>query len=188
MFVASLLAGGGCARLVTVDPEMVPKLNDPGWKMRNVPAAPPSGSTTAAVQPIQPLPFRSRPEVAQALRSRPDSSGIPVDLYRVDPLLATQRKEIESQAGARHLAGGGTIFFGVAFGALGAWGISEGNEETKSSNPDTKTSGEQLTAESVILTAFAAGFIIAGIALLASGSPDDGQLRAYYRETYLDTR
>jgi hypothetical protein len=177
--MATLLASG-CARLVTLDPAIVSKRNDETWSVRSEPKGAP---VDAAVVPavVQPLPFARRREVTEALRSAPDALGVPARLYAVDPLLSAHRREMESQASARHQVGAGLLVSGLIFTGLSAWAIAWGSSHAN--DPKTQNDSAQLVADGVILGALSLGEIIGGIALAASGS-DAGPLRHYYRETY----
>jgi hypothetical protein len=182
--VAALL-GVGCARLVTVDPASVSKLNDETWNIRSVPR--PAAAALDAATVVQPLPFARRAEVARALRAPPDALGIPADLYAVDPLLSSHRREMESQASARHQVGAGLIVSSLVVGGLSAWAVAWGSAHTGSADPQTASSASQLFADGVILGAVSVGELIAGIALAASSS-DAAPLQRYYRETYVAPR
>jgi hypothetical protein len=172
--VAALLLDAGCARLVTRDPETIAKLDDGAWRIQTLPASD---------APVTPLPFRARPEVVEALGSPPDDLGVPKALYAVDPLLADHRREMASQAHARHAAGAGTIVFGAVFAGLAAAGLAIGAHNADSSDPDTRSSARQTIIWSSILAPLALGEVVGGIVLAASRS-DPRPLQSYFRETY----
>jgi hypothetical protein len=174
--VVALLADAGCSRLVTRDPATVARLDDSAWRIQTTPAA-----------PVTPLPFRARPEVAEALRSPPDDLGVPVELYAVDPLLGDHRREMASQARARHSAATGIIVFGVVFGALSATGLVLGAHDLHSSDSTTHDQAAQTIFWSSVLGAFSLGEIVAGVVLAATRS-DPRALQSYFRETYSEPR
>lgn len=175
--VIAALSSTGCARLVTVDRETIARRADPTWKIRKNPEA---GATTEQASLSLPptlVPFHARPEVAQALRSRPDGYGIPTDLYLVDPLLAAHKREMSSEASARHLAGTGVIVLGILAGALA--GFNFWYASSHSDNPKAS----QLYLWSGVSGVLALGCLVSGIAVAARGS-DSHLLENYYRETY----
>jgi hypothetical protein len=188
--VATLLANG-CARLVTLDPANVSKLNDEAWTVRaepklaaaEVPAAEVPAAVDAAPAPavVQPLPFARRPEVREALLSAPDDQGVPARLYALDPLLSAHRREMESQARARHQVAAGIIVSGVISGGLSAWALASG--AAYGDDPRSQNYAAQLIADGVIFGALSLSEIVGGIVLAASSS-DAGPLHHYYRETY----
>jgi hypothetical protein len=181
--VATLFASG-CARLVTLDPAIVSKRNDEAWTVRSEPKLPAPVDATAAPEVVplmQPLPFAQRPEVMEALRSAPDDQGVPSHLYALDPLLSVHRREMESQARARHQVGAGIIVSGLFTGALSAWALASGS--SYGDDPRTQNYAGQLIADGVILGVLSLSELIGGIVLAAS-SADAGPLHHYYRETY----
>jgi hypothetical protein len=149
------------------------------------------GSTPAATPPapdiVIPLPFRDRPEIQEAMRSPADSLRVPTGLYALDPLLTAHRREMDSQASARHAVGAGSIVFGVISGGIAAWAISVGNANVNSSNSQTSDAASRALVYGWILAVLSAGEIIAGVATAASGS-DPTPLQSYYRETYAAPR
>lgn len=181
--VVTLLASG-CARLVTLDPEIVSKRNDETWTVRSEPKVPAPVDATAepAVVPlVQPLPFAQRLEVREALGSAPDDQGVPSGLYALDPLLSAHRREMETQARARHQVGAGIIVSGLLTGGLSAWALASGS--AYGDDPRTQNYAGQLIADGVILGVLSLSELIGGIVLAASSS-DGGPLHHYYRETY----
>ncbi len=181
---AAMLVASGCARLVTLDPAMVSKLNDETWTVRTVPrhAATDATEVPPVGQVVHPLPFAQRPEVLEALRAAPDNQGIPSSLYALDPLLSAHRREMETQASARHRVGAGVIASGLLTGALSAWVLTSGHRYLQ--DPRTENYGAELVTDGVILGMASLSEIIAGIVLEASRS-DAGPLQHYYRETYV---
>jgi hypothetical protein len=144
-------------------------------------AAPPP--LAAADAPVAPLPFRDRPEVREALLSPPDALGIPAALYAVDPLLLDHRREMDSQAHARHTAGAATIVGGVLFAGLAGLGIALGAKDLHNSNPDIANNATQTLFWGSFLGALSLSEIVAGIVMTAKSS-DPRPLQSYYRETY----
>ncbi|HTB61100.1 MAG TPA: hypothetical protein VLC06_24695 [Polyangia bacterium] len=183
------MVGSGCARLVTLNPLEVAASNDAAWKIRNEPAVDPLGNRPQPVTPIgaAPIPMRERPEVQQALRSPPDSLGIPGDLYAADPILTAHRNEMRAEESARNHVGAGIVLLGLAFGAYSAWAISTGLKDGDSPDQDRQTSGAQLVASGSIITILALGEVIAGVVMIAT-SPSTTPLTGYYQETYTDRR
>jgi hypothetical protein len=198
--VAALLQLG-CARLVVLSPQEVAARNDAAWTVRARPSAAaspadapaeaptrasfgeaPPAATVVAPPIVAPLPFGRRPEVDRARASRPDSFGVPADLYAVDPLLAAHRKEMESQASSRHAVGGGTIVFGLVCAGIGVWATSVGTSNQGSSDQQS-----QATISGVTLIGLSIGAIIGGT-ILALTSSDPTPLQRYYRETYAQPR
>ncbi|HEY4186845.1 MAG TPA: hypothetical protein VGP07_17350 [Polyangia bacterium] len=145
----------------------------------------PSATVPLVAAPVEPLPFRQRPLIAQALQSAPDDLGVPVQLYTVDPLLAAHRREMESQASARHAVAGGSIVLGLVLGAVAVWAISVGESHQNDPNPDSRSSASQAVVYGGLSGLLGVGEIIAGIAVAASSS-DATPLQTYYRETYVD--
>src|SRR6185436_3642345 len=107
-------------------------LDDDAWRIEHQPAA-----------PVTPLPFRARREVERALRSPPDSFGVPSELYKLDPLLTAYRREMDAQARARRSVGIGHLIGGAIFGGLSAWAILAGRENVNSTDPDVRSSANQ---------------------------------------------
>ena len=179
--VAALcLPAGGCARLVTVPPAEVGRLNAPAWTI---------GQAPAPVTPIgvPEVPFRARPEVQQALHSAPDEYGIPSGLYAVDPLLLAHRRELASEASARHSVAAGTIVFGLICGGIAAGAIAIGASQVNSSNMQTQNSASQAVFWGALTGLLGFGELVAGTVMALSGS-DPRPLQSYYRETYTDSR
>lgn len=175
--VIAVLSSTGCARLVTVDRESVARRADPTWTIRKDPV---SHTTTEGASPSPTatlVPFQARPEVAQALRSRPDGYGIPVDLYKVDPLLAAHRHEMASEASARYAAGTGMIVLGVLAGALAGFDLWYASSHTDNAR------ASQLYFWGGASGVLALGCLLGGIAAAARGS-DSHPLQNYYSETY----
>lgn len=217
MSLGALLVSDGCARLVTINPGEIPSHNDPTWKIRQTaqpeprtkaatgaPDSPVTGPGAAVAEtvppaataviaaptaspPVEPLPFRKRPAVLKALQSPADGLGVPEDLYAVDPLLAAHRREMESQASARHSVAGGTIVLGLLCGAIAYWAISVGASHQNDPNESSRNSAGQAIFWGVLTGALGLGEIIGGIAVAASSS-DPTPLQTYYRETYLAPR
>jgi hypothetical protein len=148
------------------------------------PVAPVAPATPVApVAPVAALPFRQRPDVARALATAPDSSGVPEGLYAVDPLLSDFQADRSSQASARRSVAIGLVIVGLALGGLGVWAISEADKRADSPDEKVKASAGQLGASGIILTGFALGDLIAAVVTLATSS-DRAPLQRYYRETY----
>ena len=135
--------------------------------------------------PVTPLPFRHRPEVVAALSSPPDSLGIPAALYTVDPLLTDFRRDMAAQTSARRLVGTGSVVLGALSVAAGTLAFSVGSKRLDSTDDDVKSSASNLIVWGAIGQALGLGFLVAGVANLASSS-DAGPLQRYYRETYVD--
>jgi hypothetical protein len=191
--LALAMAGSGCARLVTLSPLEVAANNDGAWKIQNEPAVGasggPLGDPPPPVIPIAtaPIPMRERPEAQQALRSPPDSLGIPADLYAADPILTAHRNEMRAEASARNHVGAGLVILGLAFGAYSAWAISAGLKDDNSSDQHTQTTGTQLVTSGSVIAFLALGEVIAGIVMIAT-SPSATALTGYFQETYADRR
>jgi hypothetical protein len=187
--LAMALVGSGCARLVTLSPLEVAASNDVAWKIRNEPAVgasvDPLGDPPPPVIPIDtaPIPMRERPEAQQALRSPPDSLGIPTDLYDADLILTAHRNEMRAEASARNHVGAGLVVLGLAFGAYSAWAISAGLKDDNSPDQHTQTTGAQFVASGSVIAIFALGEVIAGIVMIAA-SPNATPLTGYFQETY----
>ncbi len=195
---------GGCARHVTLDRETIAQRNGATWAIRQAPSpqalpvqpVSASGPDTAAVEgatasrPIASeasgggaVPFRNRPDVAAALRSPPDSFGIPVELYKVDPLLTAHRREIESQASARHWAGAGTIALGLVALGASAFALAMAAKYSDSANSGQRDAAAQTAGSGVACGLLGIGTLVGGI-VMAAGSSNRAPLQTYYRETY----
>jgi hypothetical protein len=180
--VVAVLLASGCARLVTLDPASVSKRNDETWTVRAQPKVPVDATAAGAVaQVVEPLPFAQRPEVMAALRSAPDDEGVPSGLYAVDPLLSAHRREMASQARARHQVGAGIIVSGALSAGLSAWALAAGS--SYGDDPRTQNYANQLLVDGVIFGVLSLSELIGGI-VLATSSADAGPLHHYYRETY----
>jgi hypothetical protein len=186
--ILAMVMPSACARLVTAEPETVARRNS-AWLLRSTPApasAPPAETAApTAPSPVTPLPFRHRPEVVAALSSPPDSLGIPEALYTVDPLLADFRRDMAAQTSARRLVGTGTVVLGALSAAFGALALSVGSKRLDSRDDSVKSSGNSLIFDGAVLGALGLGYLVAGVANLASSS-DAAPLQRYYRETYVD--
>jgi hypothetical protein len=185
---ALCLPAGGCARLVTVPPAEVARLDAPAWTFRQAPA--PAAEEPPAVTPIggpPQVPFRARPEVEQALHSALDEYGIPSGLYAVDPLLVAHRRELTSEASSRHAVAAGTIVFGLICSGLAAAAIAYAAPRGNSSDTQTQNSASQLAVSGAIFGLLGFGELVAGTVMAFSGS-DPRPLQSYYRETYTDSR
>lgn len=178
---ALFLLTGGCARIVTVPPAEVGQLDDPAWTVRQTP----TGVTPIGGAPA--VSFQARPEVQQAIHSAPDEYGIPSGLYAVDPLLAAHRRELQSEAHARHAAAAGTIVFGLICGGLAAGAIAIGERQINSPDMQTQSSAAQAVLWGGLAGALALGEVIAGTIMAFSGE-SPRPLQSYYRETYTDPR
>jgi hypothetical protein len=202
------MLSGGCARLVTSDRETVNRRNDSSWTIRKRPgssspiAAPPmvdssnervspaaAGVVSVATASVQPAPvggprLRDRPSVVAALGSPPDKFGIPADLYGIDPLLVAHRREMESQASARHSAGGGLLVSGLLSVAVSAWALSTASRYSDSSNQSQRDAAGQAGFSGALCGILGLGSMIAGITLLG-GSSNSAPIRTYYQETYV---
>jgi hypothetical protein len=195
---AALVLTTSCARLVTIDPGDVAGRNR-GWHVRRTPGPPttatedapstpaetpaPSASEPAPPPPIQPLPFARRPDVERARRSQPDRFGVPVDLYAVDPLLATYRADMDIRRKARVIGSTPGIASGAFLLGLSAWWFLvystwDVPDEDKGERDATVMMHGSMTAVFGLISLVSALH-------MASSSPDPTPLQSYYRETYL---
>ena len=117
----------------------------------------------------------------------PDEYGIPRELYAVDPLLSAHRREMESEAHARHSAAVGIIVFGLICSGLAAGVIAIGERQINSPDMQTQNSATQAVLWGGLAGALAFGEVIAGTIMALSGE-SPRPLQSYYRETYTDSR
>lgn len=184
--LAVAMATSSCARLVTLSPKEAAANNDIGWKVRSAPPPEPSPPVTP-IGSAAPIAIRDRPDVRQALTSPPDSLGIPTALYEADPILTAHRNEMRAESHARAQVSTGLIIMGLAFGALSAWFISKGVNETSSPDQNMRNAGSQIVFWGSLTGAISLGEIIAGT-VMACTSPNPTPLTVYYRETYGESR
>jgi hypothetical protein len=189
--------GPACARHVNLEPRLVARMHQGAWTIRRPPAA-----TPASEEPATKTPparggislFRSRPEVVAALRTAPDSHGVPSGLYALDPLLRAHQEEVVSRASRRRSAGAGLIVLGLVEIGLGGLMYALGQEASSNAEKQRQAGATKVNDPSamayvwgVVSAALGAATTGVGIGMLARGS-DPELLTRHYRETYQLTR
>jgi hypothetical protein len=79
LFLAAMLSGS-CARIVTLDPELVPSHNDGAWQIRRPPTAAAPANVAAPAAPAAAAPAPSSPAApapASATPASPASGVVP---------------------------------------------------------------------------------------------------------------
>ena len=189
--------GPACARHVNLEPQLVARIHQGAWTIRRPPTAAPASEGPATKAPPAGgglSSFRSRPEVVTALRTAPDSYGVPSGLYALDPLLRAHHEEIVSRASRRRSTGAGLIVLGLVEVGLGGLMFALGHEASTNAEKQRQAGATKVNDPSatvyvwgVLSAALGAATTGVGIGMLARGS-DPELLTRHYRETYAPGR
>ena len=184
---AFLSAQLGCARLYTFSPESAARHHDSAWTIL---ATPESEASTAPLTPVEPIvPFRDRPEVADALRSPRDEFGVPTTLYALDPLLGAYRREVAARtASSRATANSLFILTTALVGASAVCWWAGPYSAARSTDPSQASARRFLFFSwASILDVSALFYLAAGISI-RSEVGDPTALHRYFHETYDEPR